>query len=98
MTTDTERLNWLEANDGLLNFADRGPHVCLRGLECENVHFYGKDFRDAIDTAMREYVMPAAFSQRAPFIKSSFRNAEGPFVIMSDDTGWIYKDGAWSRQ
>lgn len=95
MTTDTERLDWLEANDALVNYADRGPHVCIHGFP-ENVHFYGKSFRDAIDTAMRDYT-PQPKPERPPHIKHSFLNHEGVMVIMSDDSTWVYKDGQWLR-
>jgi hypothetical protein len=52
---DTERLNWLQSNDALLNYAaGHKPHVCVHKPNGDNIHFYGMTFRDAIDNAMFE--------------------------------------------
>jgi len=59
--TDTERLDWLEQHEALVNTADhpkRGPHVAVQvGEELRHVH--RASYRDAIDAA-------AALQERQP--------------------------------
>lgn len=52
MPTDTERLDWLEQKQALINFAQDGPHVCAGPYSEEYQHFYGNSYREALDAAM----------------------------------------------
>lgn len=50
--TDTQRLNWLEKNQAMVNVGEapgwEGPHVNVH-----DEHFKGTTYRDVIDKAMR---------------------------------------------
>lgn len=53
---DKARLDWLEERRGLVNHADRGPHVCIDDGRDGQYHVYGGTYREALDNAIREYV------------------------------------------
>lgn len=53
---DKARLDWLEQRGGLLNYTNRGPHVCIDDGRDGHYHVYGGTYREALDNAMREYV------------------------------------------
>lgn len=55
MTTDTERLDWLEKHGALLNTSLTGPHVCIDDGREGHFHAYGQDYRAAVDSAMASY-------------------------------------------
>lgn len=56
MTTDADRIDWLEQRGGLLNTSINGPHVCIDDGRDGNFHAYGNSYREAVDRAMLEYV------------------------------------------
>lgn len=65
MTTDTERLDWLEKHRAMLNMStDLGPHVWVPMPGGSGLHYYAKSYRAAIDEAIKYHVAPPAGRER----------------------------------
>lgn len=77
MPTDTERLDWLEQKQALLNFSQDGPHVCAGPYSEEYQHFFGNSYREALDAAMDSYKdSPDAFEAELNMLAKAKERAD----------------------